>query len=90
MTSAVAPSSGAWLTRSAGVGSDSVSVTVADSAYHTSNSPTFAVAVAAPVTSIIRDAPTRAQTAATGQSQLISALGSFTQTNATGPFTVSL
>ena len=72
----------------AGNGSDTVTVTVVDSANDTSNSPTFAVNVAAPVTTLTVTPPA-AQTAIPGQSQSF-ALGSFAQTNATGPFTVTV
>jgi uncharacterized repeat protein (TIGR03803 family) len=72
----------------ASAGNDTVSVTVTDSASHTSNVATFTATVTNPVTTITLTAPS-AQSATAGSAQSF-ALGSFTESNATGPYTVSV
>ena len=67
-------------------GTKTVTLTVKDSMGHTSNSPKFSVTVAA--VTITLTAPS-AQTAVSGTSKSFT-LGSFTQSNATGPFTVTV
>ena len=72
----------------AAAGNETVSVTVSDSASHTSNTATFTASVATTATAITVTAAS-GQTATTGVAQSF-ALGSFSQTNATAPYTVSV
>ena len=67
-------------------GTKTVTLSVKDATGHVSNSPTFSVSVAA--VTITLTAPS-AQTAVSGTSKSFT-LGSFTQSNATGPFTVTV
>jgi hypothetical protein len=67
-------------------GNDTATITVTDSVGHTSNSAMFNVNVA---TTTIALTPPPNQTAIAGQSTVF-ALGSFTQSNTTGPFVVTV
>ena len=70
-------------------GADTVSITVTDSAGHVSNKATFSTIVTAPAVTSIVVTPPANQSATAGVSKPIT-LGSFVETNATGPYTVSI
>ena len=70
-------------------GTDTVSVTVADAAKHTSNTATFTATVSAVATPSLVVTPPANQSAMAGAAQSF-ALGRFAQANATGPYTVTV
>ena len=72
----------------AAAGTDTVSVTVADSAGNTSDPATFTATVS-PAVASLAVTPPAAQTALAGAPASI-AVGSFAETNATAPFTVTV
>ena len=73
----------------AATGPETVAVTITDADGNVSNPGRFAVSVAAPIVISIVATPPPAQTAAVGVAQLF-ALGSFTESGATGPYSVKV